>query len=180
VKKADLKKYCEYGIKIGATGVKIIPPASVVTSPWVRLKCQFGCEGYNSSHCCPPNTPTCEETRTVLDAYQRALLFHIETLPDISRRRNLRQYRHKLIDLEGEMFKDGFYKAFVMLAGPCDICRVCSKVEGEECTNRYRARPSMEACGIDVFQTARNNGFHIEPLRDESEPRNTFCLMLVD
>jgi len=38
----------------------------------------------------------------------------------------------------------------------------------------------MEACGIDVFQTAMNNGFHIETLRKETEPRNTFCLMLVD
>jgi hypothetical protein len=38
----------------------------------------------------------------------------------------------------------------------------------------------MEACGIDVFQTARNNGFHIETLRDVTEPRNTFALMLVD
>jgi len=38
----------------------------------------------------------------------------------------------------------------------------------------------MEACGIDVFQTARNNGFPIETLREEQETRNTYCLMLVD
>ncbi len=180
MKKVDLKKYCDYAIRIGATGVRAIQPSSVVTAPWVRWKCQFGCEGYNSSHCCPPDTPTFEETRKVLDSYQRALLFHIETLPDTSRRRNLKQYRHKLIDLEEEMFKDGYYKAFAMLAGPCDVCRACSKLEGDVCKNRYRARPSMEACGIDVYQTARNNGFHIKPLRNETEPRNTFCLLLVD
>jgi len=85
-----------------------------------------------------------------------------------------------LIDLEGDMFKDGYYKAFVLLAGPCDVCKQCAKATGDGCTDRYRARPSMEACGIDVFQTARNNGFHIETLRDETEPRNNFCLMLVD
>ena len=38
----------------------------------------------------------------------------------------------------------------------------------------------MEACGIDVFQTARNNGFVIETLQQENETRNNFCLILVD
>jgi len=43
-----------------------------------------------------------------------------------------------------------------------------------------QARPSMESCGIDVFQTARNNGFYIDTLRDKSETQNNYCLMLVD
>ncbi len=38
----------------------------------------------------------------------------------------------------------------------------------------------MEACGMDVFQTARNNGFFIEPLRERTETNNEYCLMLVD
>ena len=78
------------------------------------------------------------------------------------------------------MFRDGYYRAFVFLAGPCDVCSQCGSVTGEACNHRHKARPSMEACGIDVFQTARNNGFHIETLTNETEPRNTFCLMLVD
>jgi len=176
----DLKKYYDYALKSGATSVMQIHPSSVVTAPWVRWKCQFGCGGYDSSYCCPPHTPTFEETRKVLDSYYRALLFHIKTSLTRGRESLLKKYRHSLIDLEGEMFKDGYYKAFVFLAGPCDVCKECSKDAGEPCINRYRARPSMEACGIDVFQTVRNNGFHIETLRDESEPRNTFCLMLVD
>jgi predicted metal-binding protein len=180
MKKNDLKKYCDRAVKIGATNAKPILPSSVVTAPWVRFKCQFGCGGYDYSYCCPPNTPTYEETRRVLDSYRRAILFQIETSLTPGRGRHLKKYRHSLIDLEGEMFKDGYYKAFVFLAGPCDVCRECGKVTGTACNNGFRARPSMEACGIDVFQTARNNGFHIETLRDETEPRNTFCLMLVD
>ena len=85
-----------------------------------------------------------------------------------------------LVDLEGDVFKDGYYKAFVYLAGPCRLCKECGKVTGTSCNHGDRARPSMEACGIDVFQTARNNGCHIETLREETEPRNTYCLMLVD
>ena len=175
----DLKKYCDYALKGGATSVKPIHPSSVVTAPWVRLKCQFGCGGYDHSYCCPPHTPTPEETRKILDAYNRALLFHIETLSskDRGKRRNFLQM---LIDLEGEMFKDGYYKAFVFLAGPCNLCKECGKVTGTSCNHGDKVRPSMEACGIDVFQTARNNDCHIKTLREETEPRNTFCLMLVD
>jgi predicted metal-binding protein len=179
MKKKALKRYCDLALEGGASSVKPIQPSSVVTAPWVRLKCQFGCPGYDHNYCCPPYTPTHEDTRKVLDTYQRALLFHIETLSSKNREKR-KKFIQMLIDLEGEMFKDGYYKAFVFLAGPCDACRQCAKATGDACKDRYRARPSMEACGIDVFQTARNNGFHIETLRDENAPRNNFCLMLVD
>jgi predicted metal-binding protein len=179
MKRNDLKKYCDYALDGGATSVKPIQPSSVVTSPWVRLKCQFGCPGYDHSYCCPPHTPPPEETRKILDAYNRALLFHIETLSSKNREKR-KKFLQMLIDLEGKMFKDGYYKAFLFLAGPCRVCKVCGKDTGDPCRNRYRARPSLEGCGIDVFRTARNNGFNIETLRDETEPRNNFCLMLVD
>jgi predicted metal-binding protein len=175
----DLKKYADYALKGGATSVKPVQPSSVVTAPWVRLKCQFGCPCYDHNYCCPPHTPTHEETRKILDAYNRALLFHIETLSSKNRKKR-KKFLQMLIDLEGEMFRDGYYKAFILLAGPCNVCRQCAKVTGDACNDRYRARPSMEACGIDVFQTARNNGFHIETLGDKQSPRNNFCLMLVD
>jgi predicted metal-binding protein len=178
--KKDLKPYCDAALEKGATGAKVISPASVVTAPWVRWKCQFGCGGYDLSYCCPPHTPADIETRRVLDAYGRALLFHIRTRPAPDRAKRLRGFRTFLIDLEGELFKAGYYKAFVFLAGPCSLCKSCGRLTGAPCTDRDRARPSMEACGIDVFQTARNNGFSIQPLRTEAEPRNTFGLMLVD
>jgi len=38
----------------------------------------------------------------------------------------------------------------------------------------------MEGCGIDVFQTARNNGFFIQPLREKTENQNLYRLMLVE
>ena len=176
----NLKKYVDLALEAGASDVKPINPASVATAAWVTLKCQFGCGGYNCGYCCPPHTPTAEETRRVLDGYNRALLFHIETLSSEDRKKRYKKFYQMLIDLEGEMFKDGYYKAFVYLAGPCRLCKECGKVKGTSCNHPDRARPSMEACGIDVFQTARNNDCRIETLRDETEPRNIYCLMLVD
>ena len=180
MKENDLKKYCDFALKGGATRVKPIQPSSVITAPWTRLKCQFGCGYYGYNYCCPPHTPTHEETRKILDSYDRAILFHIEISLTPTRNRLLKRYPNTLIDLEGEMFKDGYYKAFAFLSGPCRLCKECGKSTSDSCNNRCRIRPSMEGCGIDVYQTARNNGFHIETLRNETEPRNHFCLMLVD
>jgi predicted metal-binding protein len=178
----DLETYMAFAIEGGATHAKVVDPESVVTAPWVRWKCRFGCTGYDLRYCCPPDTPTPEETRAVIDCYNRAILFHTkaEKKPGESRIKRHSKYFNRLIELEGEMFKDGYYKAFLFLAGPCHLCKECAKGEGAPCNFGGMARPSMEACGIDVYLTARNNGFHIQPLREKGETQNGYCLMLVD
>jgi len=177
---ADLERYCERAVEGGATYAKQIHPSSVVTAPWVRLKCQFGCPGYDKGYCCPPNTPTSDETSAIIDSYHRAILFHIEVPHMPEKGKHYGKYFDMLTELEGEMFKDGYYKAFVLLAGPCRLCKKCAKLQEEPCQLPHRARPSMEACGIDVYQTARNNGFFIQTLRERTETNNEYCLMLVD
>lgn len=179
---SDLEKYWSKVIVGRPATAAEVNPSAVVTGPWVRLKCQYGCTEYGRSYCCPPDTPTPEQTRKILESYHRAILFHIkaEKDPARSRRKFLSQFYESLVDLEGEMFKDGYHRAFIFLAGPCDYCKICSKLKGEPCTFGLKARPSMEACGIDVYQTARNNGFFVKPLKDKAEAQNVFCLMLVD
>jgi predicted metal-binding protein len=118
----------------------------------------------------------------MIDSYQRAILYHLEApqKEDRSRRKLAIKWYEMLTVLEGEMFKDGYYKAFVFLAGHCDLCEKCGKLEGKPCKFSDRRRPSMEASGIDVYQTARNNDFFIKTLREKMETWNIFCLMLVD
>jgi len=176
----DLKKYCDMALEKGFTHAKPVDPASVVTAPWVRLKCQFGCPGYGLSHSCPPSTPTPEETRKILDGYGQAILFHLEALKAPDRRERAGQLMASLVELEGEIFKDGYYKAFALLAGPCGLCKECAKIKDKPCHFGHKARPSMESFGIDVYQTARNNGFPIQPLREKTETQNKYCLMLVE
>jgi len=176
----DLKKYCSVAVEAGATHAKQIHPSSVVTAPWVRLKCQFGCPGYGRGLCCPPHTPTAEQTRAILDCYQRAILFHAEIPRMVQKAKDYENYLDTLVELEGEMFKDQYYRAFLFLAGPCRQCKKCGALDGKPCTSPGRARPSMESCGIDVYQTARNNGFPIQTLREKTDTNNRYCLMMVD
>ncbi|MBF0497189.1 MAG: DUF2284 domain-containing protein [Deltaproteobacteria bacterium] len=179
---SEFDKYCHSTIETFGAGVKQILPDDVVTSDWVRWKCQYGCPGYGRGYSCPPHSPSPDQTRAVLNEYSRALLFHLELREEDGKNRREKSisFLEHLVTLEGEMFKDGYYKAFVFLAGPCHLCDECSSLTGAPCNFAMKARPSMEACGIDVYQTARTNGFPIEPLKQKGDPRNLFCLMLVD
>jgi predicted metal-binding protein len=74
--KKDIKTFIHSACELGAFEAKLVEAASIVTAPWVRLKCRFGCDGYNTSLCCPPNTPTYLDMREVISCYKHALLIH--------------------------------------------------------------------------------------------------------
>lgn len=95
--------------ELGAAEAKLVAPASVVTAPWVRWKCRYGCGCYGSSLCCPPHSPTPAETREMLDCYQRAILVHCVPPQEV---------RAVVIPLEREAFLAGFYRAFAFAEGP--------------------------------------------------------------
>jgi predicted metal-binding protein len=42
------------------------------------------------------------------------------------------------------------------------------------------ARPSMEACGIDVYATVHNNGFPVKVLTAKEEKANYYGLLLIE
>ncbi len=173
-----IEEYCKHALERGIDGAKVIAPESITTAEWVRLKCQFGCPGYGRSHCCPPNTPPPEVTRKVIDSYQKAILLHRRIPDGRKRREETKQFNEMIVRLEIEIFLDGYYKALSMTSGPCRLCKECDL--NSPCKHGMEARASMEACGVDVFKTARGNGFPIQVVRTPEEEQNIFGLILVD
>jgi predicted metal-binding protein len=169
-----LESYCEKALEMGIDGAKIVDPCSVVTAEWVRMKCQFGCPGFGMSPCCPLHTPPPDLTRKLIDSYQKAILLHRRLIKG----ERAKIFNEAVVRLEIEMFLDGYYKVWGVGSGPCRLCRECNLTSS--CKHGYEARPSMEACGIDVFKTARDNGFDIEVVQTHDEKRNIFGLVLVE
>ena len=157
----------------GAADVVEIAASSVVVEEWVREKCKFGCEGYGRCLTCPPNSPTPEETRRVLAGYRRALLVHFP----LANGAPWPSMRRILGAAERSLFLAGFEKAWALAAGPCELCPECPM---EECRHPDLARPAMEACGIDVFSTARAAGLPIRVVTARGEPIDLYGLVLVD
>jgi predicted metal-binding protein len=154
-------------VALGAREAKVIAPSTVITAAWVRWKCQFGCGGYGTSRICPPYTPTPAETAEMLAGYSTAVLFEAP------------RGKTKAIAaaLERQLFLSGCYKALGLGAGPCQLCRSCAFDDG--CRHPDEARPAPEACGIDVFATARRHGFTIEVVRHRKDAQHYFGLVLV-
>ena len=152
------ESFVKRAIELGAAAAKVISPRDVFTAEWVRRKCQYGCGGYGRRLTCPPYSPTPQEARRMLDEYEVAI--------------------QEIIAQEREAFLSGYYKAFGMGAGPCRLCDVCDLEGG--CKHPDKARPAMEACGIDVFKTARKAGFPIQVVRDYSCSQNYYGLLLLD
>jgi predicted metal-binding protein len=170
-----MSAYAAMALQRGVDDALIVETSKVYTAPWVRMKCQFGCAGYGERFCCPPLSPTPEQTRAVLDSYSWALLLHrywrkgqkmAESLSDVA------------VDIERTIFLDGFYKAFSMGCGPCTRCKTCNA--SGTCAHPDQVRPSMEACGIDVFATAREHVLPIAVVRNHNEDRNLFSLVLIE
>ena len=86
--------------------------------------------------------------------------------------------RETLAEIERQVFLKGYYKAFTMASGPCRLCEECNLEE--PCLHPRQARPSMEACGIDVFRTARDAGFPIQVVTCREDTPNFYSLLLVE
>jgi predicted metal-binding protein len=142
----------------------------VVTAPWVRVKCRFGCAGYGKNAKCPPNGLALDETVAMLGAYKKALL--VEGEPPG------KKFHDQLLRLEKRAFLSGFHKAFVFGAGPCPVCAECP-ADGT-CRHPDLARPSMEGSGIDVFETARQAGLHLAPLTQKGQYVKYLGLLLLE
>jgi predicted metal-binding protein len=184
--KSEIVKLIDMAREAGAEA-REIDAADVTVSDWVRFKCSWGCKGYAKHLGCPPYAPTPEETRRVLLEYRTALLIRFEGVPDIKTidpdaiPEDFHPMYKKLIiwisdtiyRLEKTAFYDGFYKAFGMGAYPCIYCDHCVAEESvgpvdrsmkRLCRHMDKVRPSMEAAGIDVFETVRNAGWEISTI----------------
>jgi predicted metal-binding protein len=177
--RGDLTEWCDRALARGAAAATLMSTSGVVVAEWVRMKCLFGCDEPGVHKTCPPNAPAVEQTRRLIGEFERAILLEAgpftgpEKSDDESRRLN-----EVGLALERELFLAGFYKAWLMGAGPCDACGACTR--GEDCPTPERARPSMEGCGLDVYATARNAGRRIEVVRTRDAEYRFFALVLVD
>ena len=154
---------------------RVLPIATetIHVADWADLRCQYGCDRYGQGHC-PPNSPTPQKTRNVLQDFSHALLLEGEP-PG-------KMFQRQVLDAEREAFLGGFHKAFAYWAGPCALCDSCAVGINDygACRNTRDARPSMEGAGIDVYETVRRAGLNLQILRDKGEFVRYFALLLLE
>jgi predicted metal-binding protein len=175
----DLKKYHEKALAIGAARAKIVSASDIPVDDRVPLKCQIPrCFGYGTGAHCPPNTLKPQELREHLKDYHWALFFIKEVPPEviIRDRKTIKERIDAYLqvfdivsEIESMAFHDGYYLSFGLAAGSCrhSLCsqhKTCRVLEGDRCRHSLKARPSMEAVGIDVYQMVTKADWGIYPI----------------
>ena len=176
---------------------KPISVAKIRVEDWAYWKCKYGCKAYGKHLTCPPYTPTPNETRKLLEGYDKAIITRFIAKPN--REVSYHHIHHYLWDailkvhgtmfeLEKHAFLSGYYKAFAMISLPCSYCEQCI-VEKEKvidqtskryCNHQDKVRPSMEGCGINIFKTVETVGYKIEVLASPYQDINLFGLLLLE
>lgn len=162
------KEMIDEAFCLGCINAKVVFTNTLALARWTRLQCQYGCSHYGKCLTCPPFSPTLDEMSFILMDYRQALM--VQTNEG-------NQVLEVVVALEEGLKRKGFRKAFGLTAMPCDLCEVCTI--DTVCQNPDKARPTIQACGIDVAQTVFNNGWDLGQKKPNCSGEYSVGLVLI-
>ena len=184
--RADLERYRVLALEAGASAAAIIPASHVSVDERVRLKCVIPrCLRAGETPNCPPYAPDLDLVRRAFSRFSWAVLFKCDVEPleeyiprrgatRAEQRRTLSFHRKSadvLHEVERQAYKDGYHLAMGFGGGSCKdyLCQgvICQFLDSGRCRFPHRARPAMEAVGIDVVALIDRVGWEAYPLLDD-------------
>jgi len=176
--RADLEHYRELALESGASEAAIIPASYVTIDERVRLKCVVPrCLRAGETPNCPPYAPDLNLVRRALSRFSWAILLKCDVEPledyvpgrgatkaDQRRTLSFHQKSNEVVcGLERQAYKDGYHLAVGFGGGSCKdyLCQglICQFLDSGRCRFPHRARPAMEAVGIDVVDLINKAGW---------------------
>jgi len=155
----DILKYIE---KAEIWQYKVISSAELPFSEEVVRMCRANtCGKYGTCWTCPPGVGELPELEKKIKSFEKACVFSnkydIEDSFDFEgMMEGGKKARKVLDDILNEMRKNG--ETFMALG--CEGCHLCEKCTYPHSPCRFpeKAIPSVEACGINVVELAKNTG----------------------
>ncbi len=182
----DLDKLCERCMALGAVAAASMSSRGVAIDPRVRLKCMVPvCASYGRNLQCPPQVMSVSEFSEALSKFNHVIVlqypipldskfiesnFEGRELAEVRKSepyleritKSEREFVDLLCQIEKEAIRMGYRFATALSGGACRLCDECAGITGQPCRHPFKARPAMEAVGIDVFKTAKNAGIPFE------------------
>ena len=182
----DLGLFRQKALGLGAAGAEIIRADQLVVDERVRLKCLIPrCLRAGETPNCPPNAPDLDLVRKALARYTWGILIktHVEPMSDYipgsskdKSGTDLSLLFHQktasiVYEIERLAYKHGYSLAMGLGGGSCKdyLCHglVCQFKDSGRCRFPLRARPAIEALGIDVVDIMGKAGWNAYPLLDD-------------
>lgn len=167
--KKKLESLIEKAIDLGATQAKLIHTESVVFDERSFLKCRFGCNRWGNYWTCPPHMDiSYDQFKSAFKRYTNAIIIQSGS-PENSQEITL--------EIEKQaMLQHHCHFAFAMAL--CVLCDECAYPE--KCRFPDRARPSMDAFGIDIGMTVKPLGLKVEFSEDGTLLPAWYSMVLLD
>ena len=146
----------------GADKAVLIGQDAIVTDPVFRSLCEANrCGAYGRCWMCPPAVGPVEELIKKLRSYPHALFYqsitHLEDSFDIEGMQAGKKFFNgigqKLLDACRPLLGPD---TLHLSGGGCGLCKTCAQADGEPCRFPDRALSSLEAYGIDVYNTSKH------------------------
>lgn len=159
--------------ELGCSRTSLLWTEDIVFDPRVTLKCKQNlCTHYGNNFMCPPYVQENIDYFQCVNKYKIALLIQKEKelQANLSTEEIAAEYKTLFLDildiilsLEKRAFNLGFTFSMGLGSGNCKLCDACAaKTGGQACINPQKARPSMEAVGIDVLRTCAGANFPLD------------------
>lgn len=190
---ADLERYRQLAIESGATDAHIIETREINVDERVRAKCfSPKCSHFGTNANCPPYVPDLAFTRALISRYKYGILLNVKSESQYYVGKTYKKcgvppakkiFENVLGAIEGIAYYDGYYFSIAFGQGSCKslycASEPCGVLTGSGCRFPLKARPSMEAMGIDVFQICLKYGWEVYPCGRRLEPEDIPYILLV-
>ena len=182
----DLELFRQKALELGAAGAEIIQAGQLVVDERVRLKCLIPrCLRAGETPNCPPHAPELDLVRKAFARYSWGILLktHVEPIADYAPGGSKAKggtdqsllFHQKTAEIvyaiERLAYQHGYSLAMGLGGGSCKdyLCKglICQFKDSGRCRFPLRARPAMEALGIDVVDIIGKVGWKAYPLLDE-------------
>ena len=156
-----LRKIEEETINLGAFRARVIETSRVVFESTFRKMCEKNaCGMYHKCYMCPPDVGDVDTLISQALSYPYALIYQtvtpLEDSFDIDGMEEGKRTHNRLTFSLRPLFgKLGLTNALHLGAGACGVCDICAKVTDEPCRFPERATPSLEAYGVNVYETSK-------------------------
>lgn len=159
-----MKQIIDLLSKCGIYSAAALSQEQIVYNTVFREICEKNsCGGYGACYMCPPDVGPIDELIAKAKQYPFAVMYQnvyeIEDSFDIEGMFEAKKAHHQTARKIHEAVKELLRDEFLHLeAGGCGVCERCAKRDGLPCRFPEKALPSLEAYGMDVYNTSSHAG----------------------
>ena len=196
---SQISQLCRKAKEMGASAAIPVPAADIVVDERALLKCLVPvCAHYGVDLLCPPNVLPPSQFKAILGLYKKAILIKVDIPPGnhhsaddsgqpatpdpqyLNAAGEAKKKLHEIVcRIESMCISEEYHFAAGFIGGSCPLCEECVGAKsGLPCRHPFKARPAMEAMGIDVMATVKRAGISLGFGQDEG--RSWIGLVLID